>query len=464
MAYKSVLTDYYKVSQAQQDYYDPVAQLPGSNEQGITSLYCFLAKDDDWADDNNPPQPYQYQQYLKNIYSNIFVVKKLTNDNVKLVIERIDWSEGSTYDYYRDDINMYEKDQNGFLVRKYYVRNRYNQVFKCLWNNNNQSSTDEPYFQPGSYGTNNIFTGSDGYKWKYMYVIDGKSIKNFLDSSWMPVPITLIPGLAYSGQTLDPIETTDGFGSIDVVNVTNGGSGYDPANNIITVTITGDGTGATASASVDANGSVSDIIVTNPGKDYTYANVTITSDVGSNAAAFAPASPIGGHGYDSASELAATHIMYAVEFNSDESNLIPTDISYNQVGLIYNPLSYTTYPYFANGVTYKATTDFIVSPGFGVYVNDEYIYQGESLESSSYKAKVLSFDPATNIINLINTHGTYTLNAPVYGNGSGTTRTLLQVSTPDFIKYSGYIAYIENRSSITRSSDGIEQFKFVLGY
>lgn len=464
MAYKSLLTEYYKVSQAQQDYYDPVAILPGSNEQGITSLYCFLAKEDDWVDDNNPPQPYQTQQYLKNIYSNIFVVKKLSNNNVKLVLERIDWINGDTYDYYRDDVNMTEKDSNGFLIRKFYVKNKYNQVFKCLWNNNGNPSYDEPYFQPGSYGTNNIFTGSDGYKWKYMYVIDGKSIKDFLDSTWMPVPITLIAGQAYSGQTLDPIETSDGYGSIDVVNVTDGGSGYDPANSAITVSIVGDGVGALANALVDANGAVSDIIVTNPGKDYTYANVYITSTVGSNAAAIAPSSPIGGHGYDSPSELGATHIMYSIEFNSDESQHIPTDINYNQVGLLYNPLCYTTYPYFANGTIYKTTTDFVLSPGFGSYVSDEYIYQGTSLIDSTFKAKVLSFDVATNILYLINIHGTYTLNAPVYGNSSGTTRTLLQVSIPDFIKYSGYIAYLENRSSVTRSLDGIEQFRFVLGY
>lgn len=464
MAYKSLLTDYYKVSQAQQDYYDPVAVLPGSTTEGITSLYCFLAKADVWEDDNNPPQPIQTQKYLKDIYSNIFVAKKITSNNIRLVLERIDWTSGDTYDYYRDDANMTEKDSNGFLIRKYYVKNKYNQVFKCLWNNNDSPSTDEPFFQPGSYGTNNIFVGSDGYKWKYMYVIDGKSIRNFLDSSWMPVPITLIPGLVYSGQTLDPIETPDGFGSLEVINVTNGGSGYDPANNIITINITGDGIDAAGEAVVDANGVISDIIVTNHGKNYTYANVSITTTKGNNATAVTFASPIGGHGYDSPSELGATHIMYAVEFDADEALTIPTDITYNQLGLLYNPLSYSTYPYFAGDILYKTTTDFVVSPGFGLYENDEYIYQGESLENNTFVAKVLSFDSASQVLRLINTHGTYSLYGSVYGSSSGTTRTLLQVSTPDFINYSGYIAYIENRSGITRSDDGIEQFKFVLGY
>jgi hypothetical protein len=43
----------------------------------------------------------------------------------------------------------------------------------------------------------------------------------------------------------------------------------------VVVTITGDGTGATAVASVGANGSVTGITLTNPGFGYTYANVAV---------------------------------------------------------------------------------------------------------------------------------------------------------------------------------------------
>jgi hypothetical protein len=32
------------------------------------------------------------------------------------------------------------------------------------------------------------------------------------------------------------------------------------------------------------------------------------------------------------------------------------------------------------------------------------------------------------------------------------------------MKFSGYISYIQNRSAVQGSADGIEQFKFVLGY
>ena len=105
----------------------------------------------------------------------------------------------------------------------------------------------------------------------------------------------------------------------------------------------------------------------------------------------------------------------------------------------------------------------IVAPGFGVFTNDEVVYQGE-VTNPTFTGTVLSFDPASNVIRLINTSGSLITNAPVHGKTSITTRTLLTYSTPNFTTFSGYMSYIENRSGIVRSADGIEQFKFVLGY
>lgn len=58
------------------------------------------------------------------------------------------------------------------------------------------------------------------------------------------------------------------------INVTIPGSNYDP-NNPPNVTITGDGSNATAVANISANGAVGSITVTNPGSGYTSATVTI---------------------------------------------------------------------------------------------------------------------------------------------------------------------------------------------
>ena len=90
--------------------------------------------------------------------------------------------------------------------------------------------------------------------------------------------------------------------------------------------------------------------------------------------------------------------------------------------------------------------------------------QGTSVDDFSFLGTILSFDVGSNVVRLINTQGTLTINSPVFGNSTSTTRTLLSYSTPDFVTLSGYIYYLENRSGIERSSDGIEQFKIVLEF
>lgn len=455
MANKNLLTYNAKVTQVEQAYFSPVAVLPPPFGTSISTTYCFLSHIDPWSDDNNPPQPTQDQAYLKNVFKSMFVAKQIYSSDISPVIQRIDWTSGQTYDYYIDNIDMFQVDGSGTLILNFYVRNRYDQVFKCLWNNNGQPSIQEPFFQPGSYGTNNIYTGSDGYKWKYMYTIDAGLKRKFMDSTWMPVPI--------GANTPNPIQSLSGYGDIEVVNVVNTGSGYDPANSIINVTVTGDGTLASGTAEV-TNGQITNIVVTNTGSNYTYANVSIQSSSGSGASAIAPVSPIGGHGFDPVSELGCSHVLFTCEFNGRENGKIPVDVNYRQVGLIINPISLSSYPYPASDAIYKTTTDFTVAPGFGAYVSDETIYQGNSLAEATFKATVLSFDTASNLIYLINTSGTPTLNAPVYSASSGTTRTLLGIATSDFQPFSGYLSYIQNRSGIQRSADGIEQFRFVLGY
>ena len=427
MANKNLLTYGAKVSNVELVAYTPVAvRAPNFNTPSAT-LYSFLAKVVPWDDENNPPQPTQDQKSIKSIFKNIFAVKKITANDISPVIPRVDWTSGVVYDYYTDDVDIFEQDTNGNNIYNFYIKNRYDQVFKCLWNAGGLPSTVEPFFEPGVYSLNNLYFGSDGYKWKYVYTIDIGSKVRFMDQTWMPVPSGVL--------TPNPLQQNPstglyaGSGSIDVINVTNPGSGYDPTNATITVNITGDGSNAAATPMV-VGGSIVDILVTNPGRDYTYANISITSNLGSNAAAFAPSSPVGGHGFDPVSELGCSHVMLTSEFNGSEGDFIPTDIDYHQVGLMLNPTTLDALPFPANNSLYKTTTDFVVAPGFGAFTNDEYIYQGSSLANPTFVGTVLSFDTSTNVVRVLNTTGTPTLNGPVFGNSSQTTRTLLSVDDP----------------------------------
>ena len=273
MANKNILTTESRTMMVEQVYFSPVAVVP-PNDYNAQTIYTFLSKVEPWADDENIPAPTSDEKYKKQVFKNMFVAKRVKSSDMSPVIQRVNWTSGIVYDYYRDDVDMNAVDVDGNPVYTFYVRNRYDQVFKCLWNNNGGSSTQEPYFEPGSYNTNNIFQSTDGYKWKYIYTIDlGLKVK-FMDDTWIPVPV--------GANTPNPLQTSAGAGCLDAINVTNTGSGYDPANAIITITVTGDGTGATATSNV-VNGHLVDVIVTSPGTNYTFANVSISSALGSNA-------------------------------------------------------------------------------------------------------------------------------------------------------------------------------------
>ena len=454
MANQNLLTYGAAISSIEQLYYSPVAVIPNTNVPLGTS-YVFLSKVDPWVNDTAPPIPTQDQQYIKSVFKNTFVAKLVTSNDLCPVIARIDWTANTIYDYYKDNIDMFQKDVDGYPVYEFYVKNTYDQVFKCLWNNNGGMSTQMPFFQPGTYGTDDIYQGTDGYKWKYMYTISSGLKVKFMDSTWIPVPV--------GANTPNPLLTSAGYGDIEVINVTNGGTGYDPANATISVVVTGDGVGASGTAVV-SGGVITDILVANTGTNYSYANVSINSTYGSNATAIAFASPVGGHSFDPISELGCRNIMVTVDFNGSEGGHIPTDITYHQLGIVIQPTTTQLSPLPANATIYSTTTDFVVAPGFGTYQSDEIIYQGTSLAAATFTATILSYDVGNNVVKLINTTGTPITNSPVFGQTSGTTRTLLSYSVPNYTLFSGYMSFIENRSGIQRSSDGIEQFKIVLGY
>lgn len=472
MAYNlNILTSYAKVSQVELEYYFPSATVQGSP---VGAFYAFLGQEDSWPVINGvetPTQPTEDQTYLKKVFKNMFAAKLINSSNMSPVIQRINWANNTNYFAYMDNVDVQAKDANGFLVHNFYIKNRFDQVFKCLANNNGGLSTSEPFFQPGSYGTNNIYEGSDLYKWKYMYTIDAGSKNKFMDSAWMPVPI--------GANTPQPYLTKAGWGDIEVINVLDGGSGYDAVNQYITVTVTGDGVGANGSITSPqiVGGIIKDITVTNAGNNYTYANVSVNAYTSANlkflaanttpVIAVAPTSPIGGHAYDPISELGCSNIMFSVEFNGSENGVIPTTgVNYRQVGLILNPQVYgSSGPTLAKDAIYNLATQFILSAGAGnIYVSDEIVRQIDFNNNLLFSGTVLSFNSSTNVLQIINTYGTPVIGQSVIGQTSGASRVLFSESTPSMIPFSGLITYIENRAGVSRSADGIEQFKFILGY
>jgi hypothetical protein len=447
-----VLQYYYAPSSTAEEFVD----VPNS-------LYVFLGRVTPWPDPFNPPAPTQDQYSIKETFRNIIAAKKIISSDISPVIPRRDWETGTIYDYYDDRVNMFTLDANNLVSKNFYVRNRYDQVFICLWNNRGEASTIEPQLSPGTFDSTFLVQTSDGYKWKFLYSIDAGIKQRFLDENWMPVPAGFnIP---------NPAINTTAEGQIDVINITTVGQGYESGG--VVVTISGDGSGALASPVINAAGYLTDMVMTNTGSGYTYANTVITPAIGYptpnvTAIASTPVSPVGGHGFDPISDLGCNNVMVAIEFIQDENGNIPTDITYYQLGLILDPSTEQTTPGYAFGDIYDVTKQFTVSPGTGSFVSGQTIYQGPSLAAATFTAQVVSFNAATNILRVINTNGTPILNDALIQDAGGAVnvavRTLLATTEPDFIVYSGYMTYIENRTAIQRSPDGTEQFRLVLRF
>ena len=461
-ANSSLLTYSSKLYEVLQYYFAP-SSTAEENVDVPNSLYAFIGRITPWPDPFNPPPPEQSQFAIKETFKNIIAAKKIISSDISSVIPRRDWATGTIYDYYDDRVNMFTVDANNLVSKNFYVKNRYDQVFICLWNNRGAASTAEPQLSPGTFDATFLVQTSDGYKWKFLYSIDAGIKQKFLDENWMPVPIGF--------NVPNPTESVAAEGQIDVINITTVGEAYQSGG--VVVTVSGDGTGANASPVINAAGYLTDMVMTSVGSGYTYANTVITPAAGYptpnvTAVAMTPVSPVGGHGFDPISDLGCNNVMVTIEFIEDENGTIPTDFTYYQLGLILNPASQQSTPDYTFDDIFDTTKQLTVSPGTGTFVSGQTIYQGPSLAAALFTAQVVSFDTTNNVLRVINTSGTPIINDALIQDASGAVsvavRTLLATNDPDFILYSGYMTYIENRTAIQRSPDGTEQFRLVLRF
>lgn len=476
VASQSVLTYGAQCSLVQQAYFAPATTVPFPQPGGLTviqpptTLYAFIGKADPWPDDENPPLPQQDQKYQKDVLKNMIAAKKVNFKDINPIIRRVDWTANTTYDYYRDDVNMLEKGADGFLIKNFYVKNAFNQVWKCLWNANTSPSMIEPFFEPGTFTANSIFQGADSYKWKFMYSIDTDYVLKYMDRDWMPVPPPY--------QNPNPSATQAGYGNIEVVNVQHPGADYDLANDSFQIVIDGDGFGANAIYKLSSNqkGSLLDVIVLNAGTNYTYANAYVKSNTGGGAVLTAPVSPIAGHGYDPLVDLGCNHYMIVCSLDGTENGVIPISTTpysnpstYRQLGLLVNPTNggiQASSLATANDYIVRTTTDLLLSTGTGFYKNGEIVYQStDGTYANSYWTGVCyNFDFASHVMNVINNEGSLSTTGQVIGLETATVRALYDVTYPTFQPLSGYIAFLENRSPVSKTLDGIEQLRVVIGF
>jgi len=421
---------------------------------GDTSLpyvYFTFGKVDEWASEGAPPQANSSIDTFNQVWKNMIGAKKIVGNDIRLAIRRFDWVSGTVYTAYDD--SEATLDMNDPDVKFYVVTDEWN-VYKCLGNNNSGAST----VKPTSINTYLAEQLSDKYIWKYMYTLSDEEKLRFTTVNYIPVRT-----LTEDNGTLQwHVQNSAVQGSIGSIKIVNAGSAYSVATPP-TITITGDGTGAEAAATVNTTTfGIESILITNKGQNYTYANAAFTSANGSGANARVIMSPTGGHGANPVEELGGSFVILNPRLRGSESDIIDTQNEIRQIALIKNPVlrDGTT---IASGLVYSQTTSVTLDPVGDNYVEDEYVYQGISLASASFKGRVVSWNSGLNLLNLIDVSGTLTTD-PLTGDTSKASRQVQSSINKAFTPYTGSLLYINNITPIQRATDQTEDFKIVVSF
>ncbi len=195
-------------------YVDKANTFIDSVQSTNTAYYVYTARPQPWANSSGGNDDTSVQavntsvtQVDLEIYRDILYGKLIGNTDVIHVVPRYDWVANTVYaNYDQTDASLYTKN---FYVVTADVLDQYN-VFKCIDNAGGTASTVKPTLQ----ATKGSFATGDGYTWKYMYTIDVTANTKFTSASFIPVT----PNTEVIGNSTP--------GTIDVIRIANGGSGY----------------------------------------------------------------------------------------------------------------------------------------------------------------------------------------------------------------------------------------------
>jgi hypothetical protein len=154
--------------------------------------------------DTNPPSLGQTARSAYDAARNMLFMKRIQTDNIRIVIDRHDWTSGTAYDQYSES-----NDMSGKVF--YVMTSEYN-VYKCI------SASGKSTIMPTGKSPNPI-TLLDGYVWKYIYTVPEDYI-GFITLEYIPV---FIGDEKYQDQRL--VESTAKPGSIDSISFN---SSYSP--------------------------------------------------------------------------------------------------------------------------------------------------------------------------------------------------------------------------------------------
>lgn len=181
-------------------------------ETSNTAYYVFFGKHTPFpGEDATVPTPTNSDgELVTSAYFNMVAGKRVSADDVRLMIKRNDWVSGTVYAEYDADTDIFNSPNFYVNVNE----TTYQHVYKCIFNNDGAASTDQPRFNDTS-ADDVFYSTSDGYVWKYMYSIDRSTFERFATEDYIPI----IPNSNVASNAV--------MGAIDMIHVNSGGARYD---------------------------------------------------------------------------------------------------------------------------------------------------------------------------------------------------------------------------------------------
>jgi hypothetical protein len=331
-----------------------MSQLKADADSASNKYYIGIGKSEDWNDSDTAISPVITEREERDFRLSMQSAKIASN--YSFVIPRHPWLANTTFSAYDDNVVGHVSAQPFYTI----IDN--NQVYVCLRQSKSSGGTPNPSTVAPS-GTSNVpFTTSDGYAWKFLYTVGVVDNTNFTTGNFIPVKKVGIldsdgsGGITSTSTDVQQIAIQDSAVAKPLVGfqITNGGAGYATAP---LVTITGNGSGAYATATVSGN-AVQKIEIKDSagsllgGTGYDYASVTFTALGGDTITDVATArvkhGPKAGFGADPTIDLRSSALMFNIQPDGTEDGEFQIGTSFRQLALMKNPADST-------GVAFTAT-------------------------------------------------------------------------------------------------------------
>ena len=467
----------------------------------------------------NTPSPEDSFNYINHTGDTQVFGKKVTSDNIRRLITRRNWTQGTRYEMYRHDYSISNPSpitsSSRLYDSSYYVMNKNFDVYVCIDNGSSGISTtgnasqDEPLFtdlEPTRAGES-----GDGYIWKYLFTVPPSDIIKFDSTEYISVPsdwptstTTQIQAVRENG------DSTINNNQIKKVYIDQQGFGYTQNQTGKELDIIGDGTGAKVVIDTDSEGKITKTSVSSGGQGYTYGMVDLgTLGTPSTRAKLIPIiPPSNGHGFDLYKELGTDKLLIYARFD-DSTKDFPTDTKFGQISIIKNPTSIGSTSVFTANQFSSVNAIKVISPS-GTPTIGEKIEQ--TVTGGTALGYIVSYDTDTNVVKYYQDRSLFfnqttgdqtdyvgvTTNSKVLdfvssadkilAPSSGFTASVDQnftgistnptgnkvislgvnfesgLASPEINKGSGEVIYLDNRPLITRNSRQKEDIKIILEF